>query len=86
MAYLGSSKELSLTGEILVERKEGAMAVKIGWEMMGSFGETDVGFCLTVLKQSNEMWGKKSPGVGFREGSGYLWVLLSIASLKHNTP
>lgn len=35
MAYLGSSKELSLTGEIPVERKEGAMAVKIGWEMMG---------------------------------------------------
>lgn len=55
-------------------------------ETQGSFGETDVDFCLIVLKQLNEMWGEKSPGVGFREGSGYLWVLLSIASLKCNTP
>lgn len=31
-------------------------------ETQGSFGETDVGFCLTVLKQSNEMWEKRALG------------------------
>lgn len=35
MACLGSSEELSLTGEDSSRRKEGAMPVKTGCEMMG---------------------------------------------------